>query len=155
MNRRNFIASGLAALALVGSGLSNILPTRRYVLYGDGVHDDTEALNALFRGDPVYRPDGRLQDYHFVQHQNFLITDTIHIRKSDVMIRDCHFDIGCVTYANQIVYVADGKNVTIMSCVFQGRTTPPLMDYQPSLPKIHGNNVNWTRSSEGIRWQYQ
>lgn len=28
------------------------------VLWGDGIHDDTEALRAANRGEAVYRPDG-------------------------------------------------------------------------------------------------
>lgn len=30
------------------------------ILYGDGVHDDTEAVRAWYANEPVYWPDGRL-----------------------------------------------------------------------------------------------
>ena len=46
-----------AALAPVAAKAAAILPTVP-MLHGDGVHDDTEALNALFRGDVVEFAEG-------------------------------------------------------------------------------------------------
>lgn len=34
--------------------------SEKLVIYGDGEHDDTEALEAWYRGESVYWPDGRL-----------------------------------------------------------------------------------------------
>lgn len=57
MNRKSFIltlAAGFASLFVQ-------LPRKKYVLYGDGIHDDTEALQVWFNGDyeDVCHPDGR------------------------------------------------------------------------------------------------
>ena len=35
-------------------------PQKYYVLHGDGITDDSEALQALIDGHSVYRPDGTL-----------------------------------------------------------------------------------------------
>lgn len=47
MKRRRFLTSiGLAIAALVA-----YLSPRKYVLYGDGLHDDTEAFKQVFLGN--------------------------------------------------------------------------------------------------------
>jgi hypothetical protein len=56
MNRKSFILT----LAAGFTSLFIQLPRKKYVLYGDGIHDDTEALQAWFNGDyeDVCHPDG-------------------------------------------------------------------------------------------------
>lgn len=52
MSRRSFLRGALvvsASAVLPLPALSAPYP----ILYGDGIHDDTDALNALFRGDTV------------------------------------------------------------------------------------------------------
>jgi hypothetical protein len=48
--RRAFLF-GLGAASLVAS--PKLIMSRLPLLYGDGVHDDAEALNALFAGKPI------------------------------------------------------------------------------------------------------
>lgn len=64
ITRRGFFglcaAAGLATLAAttrLGDVAKNLLP-QWLILYGDGMHDDTEALQALFNGEQVVTPDG-------------------------------------------------------------------------------------------------
>jgi hypothetical protein len=57
MNRRQVIKGLLAAPVL------SALPTFRFgeiILYGDGLHDDTEALQAWINMERVYWTDGKL-----------------------------------------------------------------------------------------------
>lgn len=71
MNRRNFLtalmASGVVAFA-ASTGLAwHVLETvkqRMHILYGDGAHDDTAALQALFDGETVEH-NGRLIGYTY------------------------------------------------------------------------------------------
>lgn len=57
-----------AATLKVGRVLS------KTILHADGEHDDSLALNAWFRGEPVYHPDGRLVG-DVLSHQLFLVSD--------------------------------------------------------------------------------
>lgn len=34
--------------------------SKKMIIYGDGEHDDTEALEAWYRNESVYWPDGRV-----------------------------------------------------------------------------------------------
>lgn len=61
MNRRSLLAGILAAgfaPAVVGSGI--LMPVqRRVILWGDGIHDDTEALQQLLaKGGTIHLPAG-------------------------------------------------------------------------------------------------
>ncbi len=62
MQRRSFLGAmlaGLVAPAIVRTdSLMRPAPLRGMVLWGDGIHDDTVALNDFVRGRPVLRPDG-------------------------------------------------------------------------------------------------
>lgn len=93
MNRRGFITSTLA-LAFVNKFRSRIcIPTAPVsVLWGDGRHDDTAALNAWGAGRPVVYPDGTPVT-KVIANSVFLITGTIHISRQDpgLMIINNHF----------------------------------------------------------------
>lgn len=91
MNRRHFLktaAIATAGLALVGTGLATVMP-KRYVLYGDGIQDDTEALQAWGRGEAVYRPDGSEVPYHLLYGGVYLLSGTIIMNGSDRTISNC------------------------------------------------------------------
>lgn len=82
MKRRSFI-QGFTALSLLGvSGM--IYPPKKsvskpqHVLYGDGKHDDTEALQAWFDGKDVYWANGRIVN-NIIKYKEFRITDTLYI----------------------------------------------------------------------------
>lgn len=54
-NRRQFLFGAGAAALAVSAGI-NIRQAPR--LWGDGVHDDTDALNAFFRGEKIETKSG-------------------------------------------------------------------------------------------------
>jgi hypothetical protein len=58
MDRRNFIGSVIATLAapaiVRADSLMRIVPMKSLILWGDGIHDDADALNAVLRGQDVY-----------------------------------------------------------------------------------------------------
>ena len=84
MKRRGFIGS-LAAI-----GFAPLIPTRVLVallpaipiLYGDGLHDDTAALNVWGAGRRVKRPSGA-EVGPWVEGGRFLVSDTINITRQD------------------------------------------------------------------------
>jgi hypothetical protein len=53
MNRREFLKAVIAGTAVVAMP-SLAFPEDFRTLYGDGVHDDTDALSDLFAGNPVW-----------------------------------------------------------------------------------------------------
>lgn len=60
MNRRGFlkaIFAGAAAIAVPVSAINLVAP-KLFRLRGDGLHDDTAALQALIDGKPVIAPNG-------------------------------------------------------------------------------------------------
>lgn len=49
------------------------------ILYGDGIHDDTEGLQAFFDGKPVYNPDGSLYQQHIIFGKRLHIERTVYL----------------------------------------------------------------------------
>lgn len=83
MTRRGFLLrlSGGVALAAL-SPVARFFAPSVPVLWGDGKHDDTVALNAWAAGRPVRRPDG--SDVGKVLHGGrFLVSDTIYFTRTD------------------------------------------------------------------------
>ncbi len=61
MTRKEFMKKfGFAVVAVSVVGLSSTKAEPIPILYGDGVHDDTEALQALFDGQKVRTADGSI-----------------------------------------------------------------------------------------------
>jgi len=76
MNRREFlkglfaVTSSVAAITAVGpivrGMVSSGVMASPFVLYGDGVTDDTKAIQALIDGEIVYTADGRRLQREFL-----------------------------------------------------------------------------------------
>lgn len=61
MNRRNFTALAfLSGLGLVALPNTPKAESKRIVLYGDGRHDDSEAMQAWLDGKDVYATNGQI-----------------------------------------------------------------------------------------------
>jgi len=96
IDRRKFIfgsAAALVTLALPWKGATSrpngLIPLDTYgvvgdppipVLYGDGIHDDTVALQAWFDEKPVVWPNGERVDPKRLWYQLFRTTGTIDAR---------------------------------------------------------------------------
>lgn len=79
-------------------------------LYGDGIHDDTEAYQAAMDGEPyVYRGAYRQGLVHNFTGGRFRFTKTIHMNKNDVNI-----DGGCYEYSGRCCFSLHG----IHNCSF-------------------------------------
>lgn len=98
--RRGFLGSLLAlaaAPAIVrADSLMKITPIDRLILWGDGVHDDAAALQALIDGRSVIRRDGSI--FHRDQDGGIILTSgtfavgsTIILPASRVHVADCRF----------------------------------------------------------------
>jgi hypothetical protein len=88
MNRRSFVKAAVAA----GAVLALPFPARRrIVLRGDGVTDDTSALQAWLDGEDVYWPDGSGVGRTLAEG-TFLIRDCLDLsRARDKTIIGCNF----------------------------------------------------------------
>lgn len=97
MNRRKFLVACAAGMMVVAqatrTGATAIYERARLVLVGDGVADDTDALQALLDGDAdVFRPDGSQVRSGIVQHLTYRLTSPLTLpAESLVRIRDCRF----------------------------------------------------------------
>jgi hypothetical protein len=84
VNRRGFFrgVAGVAAAAMLPArALVALLPAIP-ILYGDGIHDDTAALNVWGRGGQVKRPDGTAVGAR-LEGGRFLVSSTINISRTD------------------------------------------------------------------------
>lgn len=99
--RRGFLGAMLAlaaAPAIVrADSLMRIVPTEQLILWGDGIRDDTVALQALIDGKPVRRRDGstfsRSPDGAiFLGGGLFAISSPIVLTGSGHVVTNCHFE---------------------------------------------------------------
>lgn len=82
MERRKLLGAMLAAFAapaIVRAESLMALPPQRLVLWGDGVHDDTKALQALLDGKRVLRPDGSAMPGPVIGAGSYVLSDTIYV----------------------------------------------------------------------------
>lgn len=97
MDRRGFLGAMLAlgaapAIVRADSLMRIVVPREAaLILWGDGIHDDTVALQTFVDGGRVVRPDG-LALAGVLSAGSFLVSSTINMDKArDVAIRDSSF----------------------------------------------------------------
>jgi len=86
MNRRKFIQTFFLAGVVLSIPFKWAYGQIRHRLRGDGVTDDTEAMQALLDGEPVEMPDGTIQQAQDVIHipiGTYRITDTLEVEDDD------------------------------------------------------------------------
>ena len=88
MNRKNFIKTLIGATSLVAIpaiGLAKPVAPTVPVLYGDGIHDDTAALQAWFDGTPLrFAKEVLLLNGDTLFGKKFLISNTIVLKENKV-----------------------------------------------------------------------
>lgn len=96
MNRRSFLRGLIAAPAIVAAG--SLMPIRsieRFLLptlWGDGVHDDSAAIQALIDGKP-YIKNGLVVGSSLLNGGHYLLNKTIILGASyTAMITNCSFE---------------------------------------------------------------
>ena len=102
VNRRGFlkIAFGAAAVTAIPVVLTRALERRLPVIYGDGVHDDTEGLQAALDGREFICRDSCVTVYGtdvFMHGGNYRISQTLHVGRGlrgakNATIMGCRFD---------------------------------------------------------------
>ena len=118
MNRRKFFA-GLAALVTAPLALAR---PHRHRLYGDGVHDDTQAMQALFDGQRVVMPDGWIQQASrgcpiVLGCGSYRLTQALDVRDGNYVIG------GHLVQSNPetpVLQLSDGVEATFAHCYFEG-----------------------------------
>lgn len=93
MNRRSFLKLLGATVTVVATSSVLDLIDNMAVLYGDGVVDDTKALQSLFNGDKVKLTDGTVIEMTkgyinelIIPKGTFKVSDTISIRPRNATI---------------------------------------------------------------------
>jgi len=125
MNRREFLQAILAAgvAPYVSTAAGVLMPVRKRAiwLWGDGYHDDTEALQALFDGLPVKNVGlataHNVGGHIHLSRGHFLITSTIFMASnSNSVVRDSYFK--CNFQNGPAFAVGEGsKNILLHSNV--------------------------------------
>ena len=77
MFRGDFLKLSILALSAATLG---IISEEKFILWGDGLHDDTEALQALIDGKNVRWSTGEEVEDRII-NKTFMLTDTIHMEK--------------------------------------------------------------------------
>ena len=99
MDRRSFLTTTVGAitgLALAGKAVASVAP-QTYVLYGDGSHDDSEALQAWVDGLPVvsggYVTLSEADGIRILRNGDFRMNKTIFFRGSHQwhIFENCQF----------------------------------------------------------------
>ena len=91
INRRDFLKAMLATAAAPAIvKLSSIMPVVQLsdglILWGDGIHDDTRAIQALLDGGRIVRSsDGILIPNGYIYGGDFLISETVNISSGNVI----------------------------------------------------------------------
>ncbi len=110
-NRRQFLRGSLSivgALALPDFRLSYPdLP----VLWGDGVHDDADALNALARGEPFAVESIGLFEYDsgYLKGGHFLISRPVIFGKIPFHVEGVRFEAAPDFSANEAMLIIEGE----------------------------------------------
>jgi hypothetical protein len=93
IQRRTFMAAMLAACAAPaiasGGSLMRIKPVTRHILWGDGIKDDTAAVQALLDGGLVYSPDGVLMPARYLTNGIFKISAPLIVSSAPTVIAGC------------------------------------------------------------------
>jgi hypothetical protein len=127
VSRRSFLGGALAltAAAQLPSALYASVP----LIYGDGVHDDTAGLQAALDGKP-FKVVGK--GVYIVDHKGFIhlqdgafkLTDTLHIRRSNVSVMRCAFD-ATETKGKCVLRVhPSGEGCRLFNCHIKGPKNP-------------------------------
>jgi hypothetical protein len=134
MNRRNFLAAAGAALAGLALGgreaLATIrpVPARPLALYGDGLHDDTEAINAWAAGKPVQYADGTPVDKHIIHDQYLLVSDSIRfVTPGYHAMYNCRIQASSDFKGSALIYTDSEDKIFLKfdGCDFWGPSTNP------------------------------
>src|SRR5258708_331213 len=112
MDRRSFLGSILAlgvapAIVHASSIMRVVMPMP--ILWGDGIHDDTAALQALL--DRVGSIDGGI----------FRISDQLIIHRNETLVTNSHFDCADMPSGKSAFYAPEAQRVMLNGCRFDSR----------------------------------
>ena len=122
MNRRQFLP-GFAALTVIPFMPSWILGERCLILHGDGVHDDSEALQAWIDGKDMYYADGTRVGT-VISGRTLLIKQSIFLRSKEYrLITQCFLRVD-LKGRGGIFFNERENNAWIKYCVIDGGGAP-------------------------------
>jgi hypothetical protein len=124
MNRRQFLP-GFTALAVIPFMPRWILRERRLILHADGVHDDSEALQAWIDGKDIYYADGTRVGT-IISGKTLLIKQSIFMRSKEYrLITQCFLRINLKGRGGVFVNERE-NNAWIKYCIIDdGRAPSP------------------------------
>ena len=114
LNRRAFLFGAGATVMAVQAGISlRKVP----FLWGDGLHDDTDALNAFFRGEKIESSAGVFVSQNSLSDGKFLVSRPILIkdRQERMSVDGCHFVTSSDWCGDRILKIENSPNSTFSS----------------------------------------
>jgi hypothetical protein len=122
MNRRQFLP-GFAAVAVIPFMPRWMLPERRVILHADGVHDDSEALQAWIDGKEMYDANGTRVGT-VISGKTLLINQSIFMRSKEYrLITQCFLRIN-LKGRGGIFFNERENNAWIKYCVIDEGGSP-------------------------------
>lgn len=124
LKRRGFLFAALAVCAapaiVRADSLMRVVPPRRLVLWGDGIHDDTAALQDILDGIGAVDRFGRAAA---IAGGSYLLGNELIIRRSDTVIEDARFKPAAGFPQDGCLFVVRGPvdRIVIKDCIL----TPP------------------------------
>lgn len=132
MKRRVFLSGLIAAPAVIA--YAKLMPVRAFaeplVLYGDGIADDTAALNAFLRGDPVRAIHAVIKG-RTLTGGFFNVSNGLHVSRDAKIVGSSirYFDDGS-TFIH-----ADGANLTLRDSTIHVQKVPGGAYWMDSIDK--------------------
>lgn len=146
--RRGFLGAILAAgvaPAFAGSGV--LMPVKKLwvppvlgmdwaiddemqssmILWGDGIHDDTRAMQAFLDGKPVVRADNGQRLSRYLTGGTYMVTNTLRLTKeSDVQLANLSLR-GVISGDWPLMHLSEGSRLDMRGCTID--TRPPRQDW--------------------------
>lgn len=93
INRRWFLGGSLALVGALSVPASQFTTSQLPILWGDGIHDDADALNAIGAGNPFIVEKTGIVEHEcgFLQDASFLISRPITFRPKAIHVKNCVF----------------------------------------------------------------
>lgn len=115
VSRRSLFRFGAAALLTAAvSPVSNLVAP---VLWGDGIHDDTAALQALMDGKPVSVSGSTIIAREGVlDGGSYLLTNTLRISGENILISNARFTLRGKT-AKSVIAFHNCKAAVVQNCI--------------------------------------
>ena len=125
--RRELFRFGAGAVLTVAA--SRLIGPSSPVLWADGIHDDTQALQAMLDGKPfdiAATAQGVVAIEGYLQGGTYLVSDTLHFRRNNLVVTEAEFvrDVSSTSESPAFMSTEGDVDCVIYYCRFVRRLDP-------------------------------